>query len=101
GRVGEEMLTIYTDYESDQEGDYTALVACPVSSIDEVPDGMVGLEVPGGTFAKYIAAGEVPSNIQRVWRDVWNEDGYERRYAADFDIYNDRSFDSEEPETEV
>ena len=97
GKVSEEMMTVYTDYESDQDGAYTAVVCCPVGSLDDIPEGMVGITVPGGKFAVYQAEGIPPANIVATWEEIWEEKGYTRRYAADVDIFGAEAFDPENP----
>ncbi len=93
----EETMTIYTDYESDQDGPYRAVVGCRVSSLEEIPEGMVGLEIEGGRYARYRAEGIPPQNIVETWMKIWEEKGYQRRYGADFDIFTAASFDEDEP----
>ena len=97
----EETMTVYTDYESDQDGAYRAIVGCRVSSLEEIPEGMVGLAVDGGRYARYRAEGTVPQSIVATWKEVWEETGYTRQYGADFDIYNAASFDEKEPFSHV
>ena len=93
----ETSVTVYTEYESDHTGEYRAIVGCPVTTLDEIPDGMVGYEVPDGSFACYRSEGIPPQSTVRIWQEIWKEEGYERAYIADVDIYNDQSFDPEEP----
>src|SRR5690606_41145249 len=44
-RIDDAVYGIYTDYESDFQHPYLALIGCKVSSLDEIPEGMVGREI--------------------------------------------------------
>jgi predicted transcriptional regulator YdeE len=85
---------VYTDYESDHTGFYTALIGCSVGSLDNIPAGLTGLTIARGKYKIYSLAGEFPQNVHEAWVEIWNS-GIERAYTADFDLYsgNVKSFD--------
>jgi len=39
-KLEESIYSLYTDYETDHTGAYTAVIGCKVSSFDEIPKGM-------------------------------------------------------------
>ena len=57
--ISSNIYSVYTDYESDFTGKYTTIIGLGVSSLDEIPEGMVGREFEPQTFKKYIAKGEL------------------------------------------
>ena len=83
------IVAIYTDYESDYTGSYTAIIGVKVSTLERVPKGMVGRTFEGGTYKKFIAEGEMPEAIVKQWQYIWeNDNNLNRRYTADFEVYN-------------
>ncbi len=57
--ISSNIYSVYTDYESDFTGKYMTIIGLEVSSLDEIPEGMVGREFEPQTFKKYIAKGEL------------------------------------------
>src|SRR5437016_13947719 len=47
-KVDSNILAVYTDYESDANGEYTFLLGLRLSAVDHVALGMVPMEVPRG-----------------------------------------------------
>lgn len=45
-KVDDAIVALYYDYETARNGEYTLLIGARVSSLDDIPAGMVGLEVP-------------------------------------------------------
>jgi len=62
-KIGTEIYGIYTDFESDYRGKYTAIIGCKVSSLDDLPKGLIGRTIQGGTFQKYIAKEYLATNM--------------------------------------
>src|SRR3954470_5851326 len=58
GKVSDDMYCVYTDYESDHNGPYTAILGCRVTSLDDVPEGLTGITVPGGEYQVYYLEGQ-------------------------------------------
>ena len=53
-KISNEILAIYTDYQSNHTQEYTTIIGVPVSSLDEIPEGM-----KKGDMAYEIELGEV------------------------------------------
>src|ERR1035437_3213733 len=50
-RADESIIALYTDYESDSDGDYTFLIGAEVASVDhDLPDGIAVRHVPAGVY---------------------------------------------------
>lgn len=84
--VSADIYCVYTDYENDHRGQYTAILGCKVSSTDRLTDGFIGVKIPGGKFQVYQPQGKLPDSVARTWQYIWQAD-IGRRYAADFDLY--------------
>lgn len=87
-KMSSEIYGIYTDYESDYQGNYTAIIGCKVQHLKEIPDGLIGKVIQGGRFQKFIAKGEMPAAVGTTWQQVWAADhSFNRAYQTDFEIY--------------
>ncbi|MDP1574640.1 MAG: GyrI-like domain-containing protein [Coxiellaceae bacterium] len=89
--------TAYTDYESNEHGDYTFFVGEAVLSDAPQSDFQI-LTIPAGKFQKFTTdAGKMPDNIIQTWQAIWAMDakqlGGKRNYIADFEVYDDRALD--------
>ena len=62
-KVSNEIVAIYTDYKSDFTEDYTAIIGIAVSTLDEIPNGLIGREFQAENFQKFIAKGEMPNAV--------------------------------------
>jgi predicted transcriptional regulator YdeE len=86
-----DVYGIYTDYESDHTGDYTAIIGCHVSSFTEIPEDMVGITVPASNYEILTAKGKTPECVYGKWADIWENKELDRAYLADFEVYGAKS----------
>jgi AraC family transcriptional regulator len=78
--------------------DYTA--GFPVSSTADMPDGMVAVEVPGGTYAVFACSLRTMAETYDTAYQTWlPQSGHELGPGPVFELYDDR-FDSEDPGSE-
>ncbi len=89
---------VYTDYESDHQGDYTYFIGEEVSSLADVPDRLETLIIPAQKYVKFTnGPGSMPDVVRKPWEQIWQmtptELGGERCYLADYEIYDERSRD--------
>jgi predicted transcriptional regulator YdeE len=89
---------IYTDYESDHEGDYTYFIGEEVDSFENLPPGLETLIIPAQNYTKFTnGPGSMPDVVRKPWQQIWQmtpeELGGTRSYIADFEIYDERSND--------
>ena len=100
--ISEEVIAVYTDYESDYQGTYTAIIGKKVSSLDEIPKGMIGREFPAKKFQKFIAKGEMPNAVVQTWKAIWEQDEVLNRvYQYDFEVYGEKCQNGIESEVEI
>lgn len=98
GRYSEDLYCIYTDYETDHTGWYTAVIGCRVTEVGN--SGMFVALVPSGKFKVYKPEGKFPDSVGNAWMHIW-ENGADRKYVADYDLYKAGAKSFEETEAEV
>ena len=95
------IFSIYTNYEGDHMKPYDTILGCKVSSLDEVPVGMVGQAFDGGTYGKFISKGDLTKGVVfGTWSEIWKKD-LDRVYTADFEIYGERAQNPTDAEVDV
>ena len=101
-KVSSSIITIYTDYKSDYTDEYTTIIGIPVSTLDEIPDRLIGREFQSENFQKIIVKGEMPNAVMNVWLDIWQRDKQlNRKYSYDFEVYGEKSQNGENSEVEI
>ncbi|RAJ83252.1 putative transcriptional regulator YdeE [Chitinophaga dinghuensis] len=87
-KVSNDIYSIYTDYVSDYTEDYTTILGVAVSSLESIPEGMVGRDFPEAHFREYLVEGEMPQAVVATWVDIWKHDKeLKRKYTYDFELY--------------
>lgn len=89
---------VYTNYESDVNGDYTYFIGEEVVSFDQINDELEMLTIPVQNYAKFTnEPAPMPAACIDMWQDIWkmktSDLGGERAYVADFEVYDERSSD--------
>ena len=101
-KVSDNILAIYTDYKNDFTDEYTTIIGVPVSTLDEIPNGLIGREFEADNFKKFVAKGEMPNSVINVWLDIWQKDKeLNRKYTYDFEVYGENSQNGENSEVEI
>jgi predicted transcriptional regulator YdeE len=88
-KASEEVIALYCDYEGDYMQPYSCVIGCAVTSLDEIPHGMVGKVVPASPFAVFQATGEFPQSLITTWGHIWQSD-LKRTYAGDYEVYGEK-----------
>ncbi|HEX3437116.1 MAG TPA: GyrI-like domain-containing protein, partial [Pseudacidobacterium sp.] len=91
-RADSDLLAVYTDYESNQNGEYTYLIGARVTSADDVPVGLTLKEIPEGRYAEiHSEKGPLSVVIPKVWQRIYSmpatDLGGERAFKADYEVY--------------
>ena len=98
----EDIYSLFTDYESDYRGNYTAILGHKVSSLDSIPEGLIGRRFTGGTYTTFKAKGEMPQAIVNTWKEIWSQDEQlQRRYTVDFEVYGAKSQQGKQSEVDI
>lgn len=100
-KISNEIFDIYTDYEGDYTRPYTTLLGCKVSSLEDIPNGLVGQSFEGGKYLKFITKGDLNKGVvYEAWKKIWNMD-LKRAYTADFEVYGEKAQNPEDAEVEI
>ncbi|MFC3879701.1 GyrI-like domain-containing protein [Algoriphagus namhaensis] len=90
--LSEEVIAVYTAYESDYRGAYTGFIGLKVDTNEKIPNGLEKLEISGGSYLAISVKGEPSQSIPKAWVDIWaREDSLKRKYTADFEVYGEES----------
>ena len=100
--ISSNIYSVYTDYESDFRGEYTTIIGLEVSTLDEIPEGMIGREFQHQIFKKYIAKGELHEAVGKTWAEIWNDDEIlNRTYIYDYELYTEKAQNPADAEIEI
>ena len=100
--ISSNIYSVYTDYESDFRGKYTTIIGLEVSTLDEIPEGMIGREFQSQIFKKYIAKGELHEAVGKTWAEIWNDDEIlNRTYIYDYELYTEKAQNPADAEIEI
>lgn len=94
------ILALYTDYEGDYTKPYSWILGCEVSSLDDIPEGLVGKVIPESKYAVYTTQGEFPQGLIAVWHEIWKS-GLHRLYTSDFEVYRSDFDPQQNPQVQV
>ncbi len=105
-RADSNIIAVYTNYESDENGLYTYVLGAKVRSIETIPQGMVAREVPAGKYAIFTSErGPIPEVVVKAWKRIWSlpqtNPELRRTYKADFEIYDERASDRGKAQIEI
>ncbi|MFI5202559.1 MAG: GyrI-like domain-containing protein, partial [Candidatus Kapaibacterium sp.] len=97
-RTDSNIIAMYTDYESDANGEYTFFIGARVKFVDSIPEGMVVKHVPAAHYALFTSEkGPVWEVVPKLWQKIWStppsEMGGERSFLSDFEMYDERAAD--------
>lgn len=93
------LYCAYTNYASDENGEYTFFVGEKVSSFDNIDDKLMTLNIPASNYVKFqCGPGQMPMVCVEAWKKIWQMSatdlGGNRSYITDFEIYDERAQDS-------
>ena len=105
-KADQNIVAVYTDYASDHNGEYTYVLGARVTSDTDVPAGMIAKKIPAQKFAVFTSEkGPAPKVVPELWMKInslpKDEVGGNRRYKADFEIYDERATDPQNLQIDV
>jgi predicted transcriptional regulator YdeE len=87
------LIALYTDYESDADGEYTFVLGGKAGPASAASEGMVVKSVPPGRYAVFTSErGPVDRVVFETWKRIWSELP-SRSFVADFEVYDQRAAD--------
>lgn len=99
-KVNGNILALYTDYEGDYTKPYSWILGCEVSSLDEIPEGLVGKVIPESNYALFTTEGVFPEGLIAAWQAIWKSN-LERAYTTDFEVYRSDFDPQKNPQVKV
>ncbi len=85
------VYSLYTDYEGDHTKPYTAILGCKVSTLDDIPENMIGKSFDGGNYIKISAKGDLMKGlVVNKWSEIWRMD-LDRAFTADFEVFGEKA----------
>lgn len=102
-KISDAIYAVYTDYETDFTGEYTTIIGLPVSSLDEIPESMIGVTIKTMVYQKIVSKGKMPEAIANTWLAIWadKELNLKRAYKADFTVHGKKYYDGDNAEVET
>ena len=88
---GQTMYSAYTDYESDETGEYRIVVGVADHDLSQVPEGMVGVVVPTGAYLLFHARGTMPGALIETWQAIWSHfarSPQKRAFQTDLEVHH-------------
>ena len=100
-RVDNDILSVYTNYESDHNDGYDTILGCRVSSLETIPEGMKGQAFTGGNTAEFTCKGDLTQGVvYGAWEEIWNSN-LKRTYTADFEVYGEKAQNPLDAEVDI
>jgi predicted transcriptional regulator YdeE len=95
-RTDQSIVAVYSNYESDWNGDCTYILGAKVKPGSKPPEGMVSKSVPAGKYIEFTSKRGRPEQVvPEMWKHVWAyfqvSGNPTRAYGADYEIYDDMS----------
>jgi predicted transcriptional regulator YdeE len=98
------IYIVYTEYESDYEGEYTCMIGEEVKSLDNLAEGLSTHVIPAQKYTKFTSEqGEIPKIVIDAWTKIWQmkELDSNRSYLSDFEVYDSRAADPLNAEVDI
>lgn len=99
-KINGDIVALYTNYAGDYTQPYSWILGCEVSSLDEVPEGLVGKVIPESNYAVFTTKGTFPQGLIAAWQAVW-QSNLSRSYTSDFELYRSDFHPEKNPEVKV
>ncbi|HEX4810125.1 MAG TPA: GyrI-like domain-containing protein [Bryobacteraceae bacterium] len=90
-RADSHIVAVYSEYESDKDGEYTYTLGSKVTSAKDVPAEMVARRTDSGEYGIFTAqGGPAIQLVMGLWQRIWSLEKsprLRRAYRTDFEIY--------------
>lgn len=102
GKTDAAILAVYSDYASDENGEYIFMIGARAHSAAQAPAGMVIRKVPVGRYAIFTSEkGPVEKVVLATWQKIWAASEIERAYKVDFELYDARARDPKNAQVDI
>ncbi len=99
-KVSNTVFALYADYDDDYTKPYSYILGCEVSTLDNIPEGLVGKVVPASSYAVFSTQGAYPQSLGTTWQAIWKSP-LKRAYTYDFEVYTPDFNPQTKPEVKV
>lgn len=89
----DKAIELYSDYENDENGEYSVTVGCEVTEEAKVIENAIVKVIPAGKYAKFVVKGDAIKSVQEFWAKLYGMN-LERAFICDFEEYQDDSMDN-------
>lgn len=86
GQVTGYGIGLYTNYASDQSGDYDMFACCEVTEEAVIPEQFETAVIPAGSYAEFVVHGDVQRDVAAFWEELWQMP-LNRSFTGDFEEY--------------
>ncbi len=104
-KIDNAVVAVYYDFENDKNGEYNVLIGARVSSVDNIPAGMVAQHVPIQKRTIFISEpGPISQIVFDLWKKIWileDQNKINRAYTIDYELYDERSQDPQNAQIEI
>jgi predicted transcriptional regulator YdeE len=94
---GSPVVAVYSQYESDKDGEYNYLLGEKKTSDETLPPATAYCVVLSGTYLHLRFEGPIsPESVMGLWRQIWEAEHVgtiQRAYQTDFEVYGEAGFD--------
>jgi predicted transcriptional regulator YdeE len=106
GRADATLMVVYSEYASDEKGDYTYTLGARVPSVDHLPVGMSYRKIVPGSYAVFTTEqGPVTQIVPAEWQKIWGmtpeQMGGKRAFVTDYEVYDQRSANPQNAQVEI
>lgn len=97
GRIDQNILAVYFEYERDATAPYTFLLGVRVANGTNAPEGFRKISIPAQSYTKFTTdKGQSPQVVIDAWSKIWDledESKIDRLYTFDYEEYDHRAAD--------
>lgn len=103
-RVDNSVLAVYTDFASDEQGEYTYFIGVNVTKAENFPEGLRARTIRAAKYEVITSkTGALPEIVLAVWQRIWQDKALKSRraFTADFEVYDERCKNPASAEVDV
>jgi predicted transcriptional regulator YdeE len=101
-RADDNVMALYTDYESDDTAMYTIVLGAKVNAVGELPEGVIAKQVPASSYSVFESPrGPLARIVFETWEQIWKDKTLDRSYKADFEVYGPAASNPRDGQIEI
>ncbi|MEO5684041.1 MAG: effector binding domain-containing protein [Chitinophagaceae bacterium] len=96
-----DIYCVYTQYETDYTGPYTAILGCRVEKSVPAPAGFASVTIEAGNYNLFTAKGNLQEGVVfNEWTGIW-QSSLKRSYTTDFEVYGKKAHNPASAEVDI